>query len=101
MVIPRYCVLNLCYGIFFEGLKFFFVPLFELDFFSKTFVELDPCAVAKLLDDSEGDSFGCKFCISFDVGIFIIFDFAPDSRENQFQGLMFENIFFCGLSRRI
>ena len=46
--------------------------------FSK-FVRLDHCAVANPLEVFAGNNFGCKVCFSFQVGMFIIFDSAPES----------------------
>ena len=43
------------------------------------FTNVDPCAVANLLDVSRGVKFGCSNLISFHVGIIIIFDSAPES----------------------
>ena len=56
-------------------------------------VKLDPCAVANLLDVFEGINFGCKVCISFEMGTFIIFDSALESIKNQFRGLLIENLY--------
>ena len=39
------------------------------------FFKLNPCAVANLLEVLEGINFGCKF----QVGMFILFDSAPES----------------------
>ena len=44
-----------------------------------TFVKVDPCVVAYLLEVFEFNNFGCKVCISFQVIILIIFDSAPES----------------------
>ena len=46
--------------------------------------------MANLLDVFNGDNVGCSF-FSFPVGMFIIFDSAPESIKNQFQGLVTEN----------
>ena len=43
------------------------------------FFNVDPCAVANLLDVSRGFKFGCNNLISFHVGILMIFDSAPES----------------------
>ena len=69
--------------------KSFFYPLFEweqeiIGFFFSKLVKLDPCAVAYLLEVLEFINFGCKVCISFHVGMFIIFDSAPESIEKSF-----------------
>ena len=42
------------------------------------------CAVASLLAVFKGISFGCKILISFQVGILIIFDSAPESIKKSF-----------------
>ena len=42
-------------------------------------VMVDPCAVASLLVVLKGNNFGCRILISFQVGMFIIFDSAPES----------------------
>ena len=47
-------------------------------------VKFDPCAVATLLEVFESINFGCKICISFTVGMFIIFDSAPESIKKSF-----------------
>ena len=64
-------------------LKFYFVLLFlwgeEIIEFFHSFTNVDPCAVASLLDVSRGVSFGCSDFISFHVGMFIMFDSAPES----------------------
>ena len=43
------------------------------------FTNVDPCAVANLLEVSRGVNFGYNVLISFHVGIIIIFDSAPES----------------------
>ena len=47
-------------------------------FFPK-FVKLDPCAVANLLEVFKGINFGCRVCISFQVGLLRIIDSTPES----------------------
>ena len=42
-------------------------------------VKVEPCAVASLLAVFKGISFGCKTLISFQVGMLIISDSAPES----------------------
>ena len=50
-------------------------------------VKLDPCAVASLLEVFKGNNFGCKVCILFQVGTFIIFDCASEFflKQNNFE----------------
>ena len=43
------------------------------------FTNVDPFAVASLLEVARGVNFGCNVLISFHVGILIIFDSAPES----------------------
>ena len=43
------------------------------------FAKVESCAVASLLADFTGVSFGCKILISFQVGMLMIFDSAPES----------------------
>ena len=43
------------------------------------FTNVDPCAVANLLEVSRGVNFGCNVLNSFHVGILIMFDSAPES----------------------
>ena len=54
-----------------------FLPLFEWE--QGVIVKLESCAVANLLQIFQGNNFGCKVCISFHVGIFIIIDSASES----------------------
>ena len=71
---------NVCLKVYF---KVYSISLFEsqqgiIGFFQKL-VKHDPCAGANLLEVLEDINFGCRVCISFHVGMFIIFDSAPDS----------------------
>ena len=63
--------------------KFYFALLFlwgeEIIEFFHSLPMLIPCAVASLLEVSRGVSFGCNVFISFHVGMFIMFDSAPES----------------------
>ena len=43
-------------------------------------VKVEPCAVASLLV-FRGNNFGCEVLISFQVGMLMLFDSAPDSIE--------------------
>ena len=43
------------------------------------FVEVDPCAVASMLAVLKGIIFGCRLLISFQVGMLMIFNSAPES----------------------
>ena len=43
------------------------------------FVKVDPCAVAGLLIVLKGINFGFKFFSSFQVGMLMMFDSAPES----------------------
>ena len=66
--------------------KFCFVPMFlweqRINGFFHNFFNVDPCAVANLLDVSRGFKFGCSILISFHVGILMIIDSAPESIKN-------------------
>ena len=53
----------------------------ELD---SIFVKTDHCAVASLLVVLKGNNFGCKILISFQVGMLMMFDSAPDSIKKSF-----------------
>ena len=64
-------------------------------FFFPKLVKFDPCVVANVLDVLEGINFACRVCISFHVGMFVIFDSSPESIKKQFQGLVIE--IFCFL----
>ena len=77
-------------------LKFYFAPLFLWEgriielFHNLLFTILlfyiiyylpyvDTCAVASLLEVARSVNFGCNVSISFHVGMFIMFDSAPES----------------------
>ena len=57
--------------------------------------------VANLLEIFEGINFGCKICISFQVGMFIIFNSAPESTKKQFRGLVIENLYFLDFVKEV
>ena len=46
------------------------------------FFNVEPCVVANLLAVFKRINFGCKILISFQVGMFIMFDSAPESNKN-------------------
>ena len=78
------CFISVIWNNCLKGLvKIFFCFLVQMGtrnnwIFQKS-VNFDPCAVANLLEVLEGINFGFKVCISFHVGMFIIFDSAPES----------------------
>ena len=64
-------------------------------------VKVDPCAVASLLVVLKGINWGCRILISFQVGMFIIFDSAPESIKKSISRSGVCNCFDFGLSKRI
>ena len=78
------CYISVIWNVCLKGLvKRFFCSIVRVglrnNWIFPKLVKLDPCAVAKLLEVLEGFNFGCKICISFHVGKFIIIDSAPES----------------------
>ena len=63
-------------------------------------VKVDPCAAASLLVVLKNIDFGCRILFSFRVGMYIIFDSAPESikKYNSRSGVC--NCLDFGLSRR-
>ena len=71
----------------------------KLDF--SKFINVEPCAVANLLAVLIGIRVGCSVLISFQVGILIIFDSAPESFKNLFQDLVVEILYFLDFLREM
>ena len=46
-----------------------------------------------------GVCLGCRILVSFQVGILMTFDSAPESIKNLFQGLLVENLHFLNFLR--
>ena len=56
--------------------------------------------MAKLLNVFKIDKFGCRNCILFQVGIFMMFDSVSESIKKSIQGLVTEKVFF-GFSKKV
>ena len=64
------------------------------------FVKDDPCAFASLLVVLKGINGGCRILISFQVGITIVVDSAPESIKNSFSMSDVCSCLDCGFSKR-
>ena len=63
-------------------------------------VKVDPCAVASLLVLLKGINFGCRVFVSFQVGMLMIFDSAPESIKKSVSRSGLRNFLDFGLSKR-
>ena len=64
-------------------------------------VKLDHCAVADLLEDFEGINFEWSVCMSFQMGMFIIFDSAPESIKKSISRVMIEKLYFLDFLKEV